>query len=426
MFGVRKNEVLAQTVGQRLPSGADKFVPESTHKRLKHLVAPHVDSFNYFLENGLTTAVADILPLEMQLVDGPFIKIAVQSVHIANPFKNEDGALEQRLTPREARERGLSYCAKMTVQMKVEVDGHALDVTSKAGDMPIMVMSKNCHMRNMNPEELCFHREEANECGGYFIVNGIERVIRLLQVPRRNYAAAIERSSYKNRGASYSEKGVAMRCVRADQSSVTVTLHYLNNGGSTMKFVVRKQEFLVPVVLIAKALVNLSDKELYDRIMKGDSSNTFLSTRLELLLRDVKQYALSTRGDYCAYLGSHFRGFLPISERTSDEEAGDMLIDRYIFVHTYNRPQKLECLIHMLRKLYAFAQGTCSSDNADALMNHEILLPGHLINMQLKEKIEETLINMKQAIVRDFKMNRLKSKYAYFVPHLHRNLSRSV
>lgn len=402
--------MLAKTAGQRLPSGADKFVPETTHRRLQHLVAPHVDSYNYFLEYGLTTAVSDLLPLEVQLTDGPFIKLTVDSVHIASPFKNEDFAAEQRLTPREARERGLSYSARMTIKMKAEVDGHALEITSKAGDLPIMVMSKNCHMRNMSPKELVFYREEANECGGYFIMNGIERVIRLLQVPRRNYAMAIDRSSYKNRGSSYSEKGVAMRCVRADQSSVTVTLHYLNNGGSTMRFVIRKQEFLVPVVIIAKALVNLSDKELYDRILKGDYSNTFLSTRLELLLRDVKQYALSTRGDYCAFLGSHFRGFLPITERTTDEQAGEMLIDRYIFVHTTNRVQKIESLIHMLRKLYSFAQGSCSSDNADALMNHEILLPGHLITMQVKEKIEETLINMKQAIVKDFRLNRGKGK----------------
>jgi DNA-directed RNA polymerase I subunit RPA2 len=42
---------------------------------------------------------------------------------------------------------------------------------------------------------------------GYFIQNGIERVIRLLQVPRRNYASAIERSSFKNRGPAYSDKG---------------------------------------------------------------------------------------------------------------------------------------------------------------------------------------------------------------------------
>ena len=64
---MRKNEVIARTEGQRIPSFSEKFVPENTRKRLIHLVAPHVDSYNYFLELGLETAIADILPLEMLL-----------------------------------------------------------------------------------------------------------------------------------------------------------------------------------------------------------------------------------------------------------------------------------------------------------------------------------------------------------------------
>jgi len=38
-----------------------------------------------------------------------------------------------------------------------------------------------------------------------------------------------------------------MRCVRDDQSSVTITLHYLNNGGATMK--VRRGEPYVGLYL---------------------------------------------------------------------------------------------------------------------------------------------------------------------------------
>jgi DNA-directed RNA polymerase I subunit RPA2 len=38
----------------------------------------------------------------------------------------------------------------------------------------------------MNPEELVSHREEANEVGGYFIVNGNEKVVRLLIMMKKN------------------------------------------------------------------------------------------------------------------------------------------------------------------------------------------------------------------------------------------------
>jgi DNA-directed RNA polymerase I subunit RPA2 len=218
-------------------------------------------------------------------------------------------------------------------------------------------MSERCHLRGCKPSKLVELKEEANEVGGYFVMNGIERCVRLLQVPRRNYATAIQRSSYKNRGSSYSDRGVAMRCVRQDQSSVTITLHYLNNGGATLKFVLRKQEFLLPVVIVAKALMDITDKELFDRVAQGDLTNTFMTARLELLLRDAKSYNCNTKAECASFLGSHFRGFLPCSDRTSDEEAGYLLLERYIYVHATEPAEKLECLLHMLRKLFSFAQG---------------------------------------------------------------------
>jgi DNA-directed RNA polymerase I subunit RPA2 len=398
--------MIARVAGQRVPSFADGNVSESVRRRLEHLVAPHVDSFNYFLRCGLAESVADIPPMDFKIDEGVYVKMHYTEAHVAFPSKNDEFA-DGRVTPREARERGISYTGTMHGSVSIEMeDGTSMNLAVRFGDLPIMVMSERCHLQGMRPQELMRLKEESNEMGGYFIMNGIERVIRLLQVPRRNYAMAIERGSYKNRGPSYSEKGVAMRCVRPDQSSVTVTLHYLNNGGATLRFVLRKQEFLIPVVIVAKALMNMSDKELFDRIVQGDNSNTFLTTRLELLLRDAKQYGIYTKTEGCAYLGSHFRHFLPISDRFTDEQAGILLLQRYVFVHASDMGSKLGCLIYMLRKLFAFAQGTCAPDNADALMNHEILLPGHLISMYVKEKLEDVFLNIKQQVTRDYRMNK--------------------
>lgn len=39
----------------------------------------------------------------------------------------------------------------------------------------------------MNTAELCAKYEEPNETGGYFIVKGYERILRLLTMTRRNY-----------------------------------------------------------------------------------------------------------------------------------------------------------------------------------------------------------------------------------------------
>lgn len=45
------------------------------------------------------------------------------------------------------------------------------------------------------------------EMGGYFIVNGIEKVIRMLIMPRRNYPIAMSRPKWKSRGQGYTQYG---------------------------------------------------------------------------------------------------------------------------------------------------------------------------------------------------------------------------
>lgn len=64
-------------------------------------------------------------------------------------------------------------------------------------------------------------------------------------------------------------------------------------------------------------------------------------------------------------------------------------------IHISRHADKQECLLLMLRKLYAFVQGRCSEDKPDALCNHELLLPGHLFGMILKERVEGWLDKVK-------------------------------
>ena len=192
------------------PSSAPMFVPDATALRLEHLVAPHVDSFNYFLEFGIKEAISDLPPLDMRIEDGHYVKMQFTNVDIAFPSKRDD-LTDGRMTPREARERDMTYSGAIVGNLMVSVgndeNASEMSLAVKLGDLPIMVKSEHCHLRGLNAQQLVLLKEEANEMGGYFICNGIERVIRLLQVQRRNHAMAIERSSYKNRGPAYSDKG---------------------------------------------------------------------------------------------------------------------------------------------------------------------------------------------------------------------------
>jgi DNA-directed RNA polymerase I subunit RPA2 len=63
----------------------------------------------------------------------------------------------------------------------------------------------------MHRAELIRKGEEGTEVGGYFICNGIERIIRMLILQRRHYIMALKRSSYLKRGPDFTEFATLLR-----------------------------------------------------------------------------------------------------------------------------------------------------------------------------------------------------------------------
>ena len=57
----------------------------------------------------------------------------------------------------------------------------------------------------------------------------------------------------------------------------------------------------------------------------------------------------------------------------------------------------------MLRKLFAIVSKSCATDNPDSPQHQEVLLPGQLYGMILKEKIEELLNGIRFQIATDLR-----------------------
>ena len=69
--------------------------------------------------------------------------------------------------------------------------------TPKGEKITLILESRNCHLSKMTPAELVKHGELVNETGGYFIINGACRILRLLIANRRNYPLAMTRQAWK-------------------------------------------------------------------------------------------------------------------------------------------------------------------------------------------------------------------------------------
>ena len=268
-------------------------------------------------------------------------------------------------------------------------------------------------MENNPPHLLAQRKEETEELGGYFIVNGIEKLIRMLIMNRRNFPLAVTRPSLQKRGPGYSPHGIILRSVRPDETAQTVVLHYLNDGNVTFRFSWKKNEYIVPVIMIIKALVETNDRAIFEGIIGSFGSkaakNTFLTDRVEVLLRSYKAYNLYGKKETRAYLGSKFRVVLGLSDSTSDYDAGTELLKRVVLVHLGNVDvteeqdyDKFSFLMFMIRKLYALAAGECCADNADAVQHQETLLGGFLYGQILKERLDEFLSTSVRLTIREF------------------------
>ena len=175
--------------------------------------------------------------------------------------------------------------------------------------------------------------EDPNEFGGYFIVNGNEKIIRMLIVQKRNYPVAFVRSSYTNRGPGYTQYAVQMRCVREDFYIKTFTLHYISDGNIYLRILYKKQEFLIPLILILKSIGNYTDREIYTRLMKGRYERSDLSDKIEVLLKTGSSLGLKSQSSFLEYLGKNFRLILGISTLYSDKEAGKIFLSENICPH---------------------------------------------------------------------------------------------
>ncbi|CAK9217456.1 unnamed protein product [Sphagnum troendelagicum] len=384
---------------------------------LMELTRPHVDSFDYFVERGLEMAARGLHPVE---VTHPFA-LWIEKPIISPPMKEHSSqALDQRLLPSECRMAGLSYRGAFTADVCLQWNNRTVVHHNVSfGKMPIMVKSSVCHLRGLDERQLLAVKEEALEMGGYFICNGNERVIRLLIMPKRNHVIGVKRNTFKNRGSAYTDKAVMIRCARLDQSAITIRVYYLQHGSATLGFSHRRQEFLIPIGIVIKALVETNEWEIYERLTavqkeskkgsKGAVGTQFVSQRARIILEEVRRHALFTRHECLEFIGERFRPVMDVSNKLPSAAVGEKVLADFVLCHLDNPSDKLNLLIFMLQKLFALVDGTAAPDNADALQHQEVLLPGHLLTIVVKDRMQDWLTKVKGQL-----NNEMKEKPAQF------------
>jgi len=146
------------------------------------MVRHHLDSYSDFLDIKIPRFIQAMNPFKRSLEDGRQIRIFVGGkdgkVKYVSPVDEEDIAI----LPHACRLENKTYTFEIRADILVEYE-YPDEVQSKTfndillGRIPLLLKSSICYLRPMSPDQLYDAGECRFELGGYFIVNGQERVL---------------------------------------------------------------------------------------------------------------------------------------------------------------------------------------------------------------------------------------------------------
>ncbi|VDD80201.1 unnamed protein product [Mesocestoides corti] len=354
-------------------------------------------------------------PVYITTPQGDEYSLNFESVEISHPRAHDRKSVS--IFPHEVgyigvlncRRTGQTYGGNLAITVKVRRNGCDMGIVDVSnGELPIMILSNACNLSDIPRSEFIRHNEEEHELGGYFIVNGKERLLRLLIMARRNYPLAITRSSFKKRGPSYTEFSVIMRCVRDDEHSSLIMLHWVMNGEPILAFTVENEQLFVPISILLRALMDKTELEIYEDIRCGGGNSLSLEEHAMRILTRLQEDDYNCQSRALCYLGKLFRLKMHLPGSYTDRAAGEHLMREYLIIHVDSFADKYHVLCYMVRKLHAFVSGACCQESNDNLMFQEVLLPGTMYIQVLRSALISALnpiapsaVNIRHALARN-------------------------
>jgi len=407
-------------------SNSDKWVVLKSLFDEKGLVRQHLDSYNSFIEDemqGIVTESGEVIP------DIPGFKITFGKIKVGIPKVREADGATMEITPIEARIRELSYAADIILEMTpITIDERTqreeaeetLDIY--IGKIPIMLKSCRCPLENLTEQELVNRGEDPLDPGGYFIINGTERVLVTQEdlAPNRILAEEASRSS----SATHQAKVFSTR----SGFRAPVTIERKKDGNLRVSF--PSVPGKIPLAILMRALGLHSDKEIFEAISENEDIQKELIPVIDVASEiQVLKDSEKSQQNSLDYIGKR----VAIGQ-TKDYRIRRALqvLDRYLLPHIGNaeedRIKKAYYLGQMAQKVMELNLGLREADDKDHYANKRLKLAGELftslfrvafLNLvkDIKYQLERTAVrgrapNIKTAVRADVITERIRHALA--------------
>lgn len=352
------------------------------------LVESNIESYNRFIDKGvqeIISEIQDIIPTIIPVEVKDF-KIKFGKVRVEKPQLVEADGSRRDIYPMEARLRKLTYSAPVYLTVSAYIDGVEREqFETLIGKVPVMVKSKYCHLYGSNKEQLVKHYEDPNDLGGYFILNGHERALIIVEdlVSNKLFIEKNSTGPSKFTGKIYSESGVFR---------IPHTIEQMKDGVIYLSFTRFKR---VPILAIVKALGLLKDQDLAKTISEDKQYDDIFINLYETV--DIK-----TQEQAMEYLSKR----IGMNQNEGDKVTD--LLDKYLLPHLgispSDRMAKAYNLCKYIKKFLMISKDGKKITDKDHYMNKRLKLSGDLLadlfRVNLRALVQDVLYNFQRLVKR--------------------------
>lgn len=326
----------------------EKFFEEHT------LVHQHIQSYNDFIEVLLPNIVYEY---ETAIIgDNKEYRISLSNVQCTKPTNSESDGVVRHVYPNEARLRNLTYQTTVTVDIEID-SGNDISRFEQCTlcKLPVMLRSKLC---NLTTTQASIDRpnECENDQGGYFIINGCEKVL-ISQEKMNNNQIYV----FKKKGPGKFSHVAEIRCIREnDIKSTSTFVAHLTYPNHSNERVIRLQSPFTKTeipIFVVFLLFGIQKEQILPMFTNIDPDDLLPSLE-ELPTEDPEEY-ITTKLVYNTY-------------------SKDLFV-REFFPHVDNLDAKLHLLVYMIEKLIMCGNGDIAEDDRDHFKNKRIDMSGQLI-----------------------------------------------
>lgn len=354
-------------------------------------VKSDIESFNDFIEKELQKIVDENKIIEPTIIppEVESYKIRLDKIWVTKPEITEADGSKRNIYPVEARLRKLSYSSPIFLEISSHInDVQRESITTQIGNLPIMLKSNFCHLNGMNRDELISKGEDPEDPGGYFAINGTERVLVNIEDLASNRFLVTGESTGPSKfiGKLFSEQG---------PYKIPHTVERLKDGIFYISFTRVKR---IPLIVVIKALGLIKDEEIM-HMVSGERQYD------EVLINLFEFVNIKNSEDALDWISKKI-GITQTKEIRL--ERIEDVVDKFLLPHVGTKKEdriyKAYNLCKILKKYLAVITGEIPEDDKDNYMNKRIKMSGDLLadlfRMNLKVLIGDILYNFQRIVKR--------------------------